>query len=206
VWLQRLRSARRAPPWHRLVVRRSWTRLLAKGRIGRRSSCLAGPNTRWIVADSSNPRCRPRQHLGLGQRGEQGPVVEVAHTPQDRDGAFAERHGGRVEVTGPQGVEEGDVVHGTQDTSRRSATAARFGQWRDAAVSPEAVSDWRISERQERRDHSAQTLQPASHRPTGACNTTQIIAYDTPSRLWAVSMERLAWWKVPVMRCSDSSP
>jgi len=28
----------------------------------------------------------------------------------------------------------------------------------------------------------------------------------TQCRLLAVSMERLAWWKVPVMRCSDSSP
>ena len=31
----------------------------------------------------------------------------------------------------------------------------------------------------------ALTAQPPSHRPTGACNTTHIIAYDPPSRLCA---------------------
>jgi hypothetical protein len=31
------------------------------------------------------------------------------------------------------------------------------------------------------------TAQPDPHRPTGACNTTHIIASHTPSRIWAAS-------------------
>jgi hypothetical protein len=37
---------------------------------------------------------------------------------------------------------------------------------------------------------AADKAQPDAHRPTGACNTTRIIAYDKPSRIWAVSREQ----------------
>ena len=39
------------------------------------------------------------------------------------------------------------------------------------------------------------TAQPASHRPTGACNTTLIIAYDTPCRKWAALIPRNSDWR-----------
>jgi hypothetical protein len=74
------------------------------------------------VGDGLRSGVRPRQHLSVGESVEQGRVIEVAHTPEDCDGAFAERHVGRVEVWGPRLVEDGGVVHGKSLRGRPATT------------------------------------------------------------------------------------